>query len=307
LQLSQIIKQALETQQEKFNTLVDDARNLLCKENGKVGNLNVTGRFVKLNPVGEALIVGDLHGDLESLFTILKKTDIIQKMNQNINVFSIFLGDYGDRGEYSKEVYYVILKLKMAFPEQVILMRGNHEGPSDLLASPHDLPLEFQMKFGERWEETYLKIRSLFNCLYNAVVVEKHYLLIHGGLPTQASKVDDLAFAHETHPKETFLEEILWSDPTDMIKEACSSPRGAGKLFGMAVTDRILKKFNVKLCIRGHEPCHEGFKIDHNGKILTLFSRKGAPYFNASGAYLFLNLQQEFNDANQLISFLHKF
>jgi len=92
-----------------------------------------------------------------------------------------------------------------------------------------------------------------------------------------------------------------------MIKEACSSPRGAGKLFGMAVTDRILKKFNVKLCTRGHEPCHEGFKIDHNGKILTLFSRKGAPYFNASGAYLFLNLQQEFNDANQLISFLHKF
>jgi len=127
-------------------------------------------------------------------------------LNQNINVFSIFLGDYGDRGEYSKEVYYVILKLKMAFPEQVILMRGNHEGPSDLLASPHDLPLEFQMKFGERWEKTYLKIRSLFNCLYNAVVVEKHYLLIHGGLPTQASKVDDLAFAHETHPKETFLE-----------------------------------------------------------------------------------------------------
>jgi hypothetical protein len=32
----------------------------------------------------------------------------------------IFLGDYGDRGVYSTEVYYTILTLKLAFLEQVV-------------------------------------------------------------------------------------------------------------------------------------------------------------------------------------------
>ena len=42
----------------------------------------------------------------------------------------IFLGDYGDRGDKSAEIYYIILKLKLAFPEQVVLLRGNHEAPT---------------------------------------------------------------------------------------------------------------------------------------------------------------------------------
>jgi len=307
LQLSQIMKQALESPYEEFGCLVDEVTALLCREDGKVGNLNVIGRLVEVKPVGEALIVGDLHGDIESLFTILKESDFIQKMKQDSSTFIVFLGDYGDRGEYSKEVYYTILKLKTAFPEQVILMRGNHEGPSDLLASPHNLPLEFQMKFGAKWEQAYSKIQNLFSCLYNAVIIEKRYLIVHGGLPVKATKVEDFAFAHKLHPKQTFLEELLWSDPSSMEKESCASPRGAGKLFGESVTDNILKMLNVKILIRGHEPCHEGFKINHNGKILTFFSRKGMPYFNAYGAYLQLNLSEEFGNANALPPYIHKF
>ncbi len=307
LQLSQIVKQALESQYKEFNSLVDEVANLLCKENGKVGNLNIIGRLVEVKPHGEALIVGDLHGDLESLFTILKESNFIQKIERGDDAFLIFLGDYGDRGEYSKEVYYTILKLKLAFPTQIILMRGNHEGPSDLLASPHDLPLEFQMKFGNEWEDAYSKIQNLFNCLYNAVTIEKRYLIVHGGLPVKATKIEDFAFAHKLHPKESFLEELLWSDPNGVVKEFCASPRGAGKLFGENVTNKILKMLNVKILIRGHEPCHEGFKVDHNGKVLTLFSRKGMPYFNAHGAYLQLNLSEEFNNVNALLPYVHKF
>ncbi|MDI6691143.1 MAG: metallophosphoesterase, partial [Candidatus Bathyarchaeota archaeon] len=133
--LSEIVKEALEIQCDGFVKLVEDAAHLLSKENGKVGNLNIIGRLIRIKPQGEALIVGDLHGDLESLIQILKESNFLQKMNQNHDAFLIFLGDYGDRGEYSKEVYYTVLKLKMLFPEQVVLMRGNHEGPEDLLAS----------------------------------------------------------------------------------------------------------------------------------------------------------------------------
>jgi protein phosphatase len=303
----QIVKEALESKSDAFVNLVEDAMRLLCKETGKVGNLDILGRLVKLKPQGEALVIGDLHGDLESLIDIFKMSNFLQKMSKNTDAILIFLGDYGDRGEYSKEIYYTVLKLKLLFPTQVILMRGNHEGPEDLMASPHDLPVEFEVKFGEKWTSVYAKIRELFACLYNAVLVEERYLIIHGGLPPRTRGIKDLAFAHVTHPKQRVLEDMLWSDPDDTVKEACGSPRGAGRLFGEKVTNEVFRRFNVKILIRGHEPSKEGFKIDHHGKILTLFSRKGPPYFNTFGAYLNVELSRKFENAEQLIPFIHKF
>ena len=304
---SQIVKEALEVQCDGFTQLVEDVASLLCHENGKVGNLNILGRLVQLKAKGKALIVSDLHGDLESLIQIMKESNFLQKMSQSNNAFLIFLGDYGDRGEYSKEVYYIVLKLKLAFPNQVVLMRGNHEGPEDLLASPHDLPMEFQIKFGQKWTEACSKIRELFDCLYNAVLVEKRYLIIHGGLPHEAKGIEDLAYAHTLHPKQSFLEDMLWSDPNENVKEVCASPRGAGKLFGENITKQALKRFDARILIRGHEPCEDGFKISHNGKVLTIFSRKGPPYFNTYGAYLELELSEKPENAEQLIPRIHKF
>ncbi|NWG10878.1 serine/threonine protein phosphatase [Candidatus Bathyarchaeota archaeon] len=302
-----IVKEALESQHDSFVRIVDNATRLICGENGKIGSLNVAGRLARLKPEGEGLVIGDLHGDLESLIDIIQESNFLRKMSQNGNAILIFLGDYGDRGEYSKEVYYTVLRLKLMFPEQVVLMRGNHEGPEDLLASPHDLPSEFQMKFGEKWQMAYSKVRSLFDCLYNAVLVEERYLMIHGGLPHQAKTLEDLAYAHSLHPQQSFLEEMLWSDPDEIVEETSVSPRGAGRLFGEKITSEVLERFNVRIMIRGHEPSEEGFKTNHNGKILTLFSRKGAPYFNEHGAYLDLDLSKKFEDAEQLIPYICKF
>ena len=305
--LEQIVKESLEANQESFVQIVEEAKQLICKEDGTIGNLDISGRLVTLKPQGIALVIGDIHGDLESLMQILKNSDSLANMSQDKDMLTIFLGDYGDRGEFSVEVYYTVLKLKLAFPEQVILMRGNHEGPEDLMASPHDLPLQFQARFDEKWETAYSKLRELFACLYNAVLVEERYLMIHGGLPQHAKSTEDLAFAHAKHPEQDLLEDMLWSDPNPAIKGTQLSFRGAGKLFGEDVTASLLERFHVRILLRGHEPCDEGFKIDHNGRILTLFSRKGSPYFNARGAYLQLPLSERLKSAKQLVKYVHKF
>jgi len=305
--LSQITQEALEVQCKDFTRLIEESVQLLAEENGQVGSFNIVGRLAEIKPFGQAVVVSDLHGDLESLIQILKETNFLRKMNQNNKAILIFLGDYGDRGIYSAEVYYIVLKLKLLFPEQVILMRGNHEGPEDLLAYPHDLPMQFQARFGEKWSDAYSIIRELFKYLYNAVIVEERYLMIHGGLPPQAKTLEDLAYAHIKHPKQRLLEDMLWSDLTETIKQVCESPRGAGKLFGENITNQALRRFNVKILIRGHEPCRDGFKINHRGNILTLFSRKGPPYSNVYGAYLNVELCQKFENAEQLIPFIHTF
>ncbi|HVP27114.1 MAG TPA: metallophosphoesterase family protein [Candidatus Bathyarchaeia archaeon] len=310
---STIVKEALETSPDGFGEVVEEATKLLYKEKGNMSNFEVLGRLIKLKPVGEALIVGDLHGDLESLVDIMKESGFQEKLEENADASLIFLGDYGDRGAYSAEIYYTVLKFKLLYPEQVLLLRGNHElfwaqdGSEEVGPSPHDLPMQLQARFGEEWTEPYAKIRELFKCLYTAVLVEERYLLVHGGLPSQAATIEDFAFAHSACQENSFLEDLLWSDPDETGGETYPSPRGAGKLFGKAVTNRVLEKLGVKILVRGHEPCEEGYKINHDGKVLTLFSRKGPPYFNSHGAYLQVELSRKFENAEQLIPFIHKF
>jgi diadenosine tetraphosphatase ApaH/serine/threonine PP2A family protein phosphatase len=307
MNLSALVKESKAVQSNRFIEAVENVINLMRRESGKTGNLTVSDRLVTLEPAGEALVIGDLHGDLDSLISILQTSGFTQKLASRKDATLIFLGDYGDRGLYSAEVYYTILKLKLAFPEQLVLLRGNHEGPEDLTASPHDLPLQFQVRFKENGLAAYSKVRQLFPYFYNAVLVEERCLMVHGGLSPNINNIQDLARAHLTHPEQDFLEDLLWSDPNDMVKTVLNSPRGAGKLFGKSVTETVLNKLCVKVLIRGHEQCPEGFKLNHDGKVLTLFSRKGAPYFNAHGAYLQLPLSEKIESAEQLVPWINKF
>jgi protein phosphatase len=307
IDLAQIIKISMELPVAGYDQVIEDSTAMLRNETGKVGNLEIIGRLVRMKPSGDAVIVGDLHGDLESLVHILQESDIIRRMENFQSTHLIFLGDYGDRGNFSAEVISTVLKLKLLFPFQIMLMRGNHESPKDILAYPHDLPDQLQNKFGESWAETYKKIFELYQYLYTAVLVEGQFLMVHGGPSEKALTIADLAEAHREHPRTKVLEDMLWSDPSDSIQGVIPSPRGAGKLFGKDVTSKVLGAFNVPILLRGHESCSNGFRIDHDGKVLTLFSRKGAPYYNENGAYLDLPLSGKFNNAELLIPYIHQF
>lgn len=299
-----LVKEALRSSCEEFIAIVERAIQLLLNERSLAEGAEVIGKLVRMRPQGTAIIASDIHGDLASLITILKRSRFIEMAKED-GAFLILLGDYSDRGPYSAEVYYVLLRLKDEFPERVILLRGNHEGPEDLLASPHDLPYQLRNKF-EGWRIAYRSLRTLFDHLYNAVWVKGLYLMVHGGIPSSTTSLEDLAYAHLRHPKEPLLEELLWNDPVE-IDGLHPSPRGAGLLFGRDITRAVLGRVNARVLIRGHEPCYDGYKVDHEGKVLTVFSRKGPPYFNERGAYLRLELSKEVESAKQLIEFVNQF
>ncbi len=308
MDFSEIVKESEEVHAGNFIELVERVIKLLTSvEDTTSDNLTSKGKLVKLKAVGEALIIGDLHGDLPSLTTILCQSKFLEKMETDKQTIMVFLGDYGDRGVKSPELYYAVLNLKLAYPKQVVLLRGNHEGPDDLLASPHDLPIYLHRKFEEKWTAVYQTLRELLGYLFIAVYVEDRYLMVHGGLPSKISSLQEIADADKLHPAKTFLEEFLWNDPSNQIDGVCPSPRGAGNLFGKKVTEEVLRKLGVKILIRGHESARDGFTLSHDGKILTLFSCKGSPYFNKYGAYLDLPLEENFDNATQLLPYVHKF
>jgi len=305
--LSDLIEESKQASSEDFLRLIDEADRIISDELKGLGNIQITGRLVHLPPRGEAIIVGDIHGDLKSLEYILGESGFIEKALKKEEIHIIFLGDYGDRGFRSPEVYYIVLSLKVLFPERVVLLQGNHEGPTDLLAYPHDLPYHLQIRFKEDWRSIYKALSNLFRKFHTAVIVDGKFLMLHGGVPSKARRIDDLAYAYQKYPFESHLEEILWSDPAEGIRGTLPSPRGAGRLFGEDVTSAFLSMLGVKFLVRGHEPAMDGYMISHGGKILTLFSRKGSPYRNRHGAYLTLNLSRDFDSAWQLERFIQKF
>lgn len=290
----------------EYLSLIEEAKSLLVKERkeGGFGGGDVKGGLVVLEPKGTLIVVGDLHGDLESLVYVLKESKFKERAEGGARV--IFLGDYVDRGEASPQTLHAILNLKVDFPGEVVLLRGNHEGPKGLQAVPHDLPYLLKAEYGGVGEEIYREAEELFDSLPHAALVEGALLLLHGGPPTNLSSMEELALARETYPTTSFLEEILWNDPVEGLG-AYPSPRGAGKLFGEDVTDNALKISGAKALVRGHEPREEGFGVNHHGKVLTLFSRLGPPYFNSAASYLEVELERGVESAADLLRGLKKF
>ena len=69
----------------------------------------------------------DLHQHFGSLEAALGRSlkSTMEALKDNPKMVLVFLGDYGDRGSF--EVFMPLLELKLMFPNQVWLLRGNHE------------------------------------------------------------------------------------------------------------------------------------------------------------------------------------
>ncbi len=84
-------------------------------------------------PTGSTLFAwGDTHGCIQSLVRTLQQLQKWGYLDDNFkiikpNTYLVYLGDCVDRGCYGLEVLYTLMRLKVANPDNVFLIRGNHE------------------------------------------------------------------------------------------------------------------------------------------------------------------------------------
>lgn len=209
-------------------------------------------------------VVGDIHGHLFDLLRIFQRFGLPPQTKY------LFLGDLVDRGEFSVETVLYICTLKLLFPTDIYLIRGNHE--FDSLCRISGFYDDVQQLYSSN--EVYDNFLNLFQWLPISAIVAKNTLCIHGGLGPQLYSLSQLK--ELKRPIQDFgdpvLDSILWSDPVDGIDFFEPSTRGSGFFFGKPAVDEFIKSQNIERIIRGHECVAEGCLERFDATVVTVFS-----------------------------------
>jgi serine/threonine-protein phosphatase 2B catalytic subunit len=106
------------------------------------------------------VVVGDIHGQYYDLVHLIEKAGDPSVLNY------VFLGDYVDRGIYSLECLLLLLAMKLQYPSQIHLLRGNHE--SRTMTEYFTFREEVLEKYDT---EVYDNILQLFNTMPLVAIV----------------------------------------------------------------------------------------------------------------------------------------
>lgn len=219
-------------------------------------------RVQLIPPIGELLVIGDLHGDQNSIKKILKKEKANKRLdNGSLNI--AFLGDYVDRGPDSMGTLFTVCELVCQYPDQVYPLRGNHEGPTNAPAMPSTFYDFIKSKHPEDNEVLY-QVRRLFSSLKVAAIIPDYAFLVHGHIPSDAASIDAIMELEESDP---LLLELLWNDPAITL-DTKPSFRGHGYYVGTDAVENFLQQNKLKWIIRGHEKTATGYEL--LGKTLTI-------------------------------------
>ncbi|CRG93910.1 serine/threonine protein phosphatase, putative [Plasmodium gallinaceum] len=220
--------------------------------------------YLNLQPDETLTICGDIHGQFYDLLNIMNINGYPSEKNSYL-----FNGDFVDRGSFSVEVIIFLYLAKLIFPNNVHLTRGNHE--TDNMNKLYGFLGELQEKYDDKLHALF---SDSFKFLPLAYVLNKTIFICHGGIPskTDTTLEDIQKIDRNTEPlDEGVMTDLLWSDPNEE-KGFKPSKRGIGFSFGTDITENFLKKNNLSLIIRSHEVRDEGYSIEQNGMLYTVFS-----------------------------------
>ncbi|KAK1559380.1 hypothetical protein Q3G72_013807 [Acer saccharum] len=222
-------------------------------------------------------VFGDLHGQFGDLMRLFDEYGFPSTAGDITYIDYLFLGDYVDRGQHSLETITLLLALKIEYPENVHLIRGNHEA-ADINAL-FGFRLECIERMGENdgiWAWT--RFNQLFNYLPLAALIEKKIICMHGGIGRSINSVEQIEKLERPITMDAgsiVLMDLLWSDPTenDSVEGLRPNARGPGLVtFGPDRVTDFCKKNKLQLIIRAHECVMDGFERFAQGQLITLFS-----------------------------------
>jgi len=209
-------------------------------------------KLIEIKKFKKIIFVGDTHGDLAA------SQKVIQQYCKPENII-VFLGDYVDRGSFSKENIDFLLENKAKFPNQIYLLQGNHEGYSILKFSPADF-----------WQSLTNKDYKLYSSIFEKLplaLITKDIIALHGVLPD----IENLITINQIKTGSEEWHQICWGDFIDESGEYLGTDPFTGRpQFGKDYFFRLMGIFKKSVLIRSHQPSSPLFMFDN--RCLTIFT-----------------------------------
>lgn len=217
-------------------------------------------------------ICGDIHAQLYDLFTLF---DTVCPNGVIGDEKFLFLGDYVDRGHYSIETFAYLSALKLRYPDQFYLLRGNHECRA--VNQMYGFYVECRHVFGHNG--MYAMFNDIFDALPMAAVIDGRVFAVHGGLSPDVPLIEKISLFDRFHelPASGELSDLCWSDPGAVFTWK-SNQRGAGWIFGEEETAQFCHNNSIDFVIRSHQLAVSGYEWQFDNKIITIWSAPNYMY-----------------------------
>ncbi|KAE8692102.1 Serine/threonine-protein phosphatase BSL1-like protein [Hibiscus syriacus] len=225
--------------------------------------------------------VGELCYAAEQIFmqepSVLRTDFYARTIHRYLKLLFDEYGFPSTAGDITLETITLLLALKIENPDNVHLIRGNHE------ASDINALFGFRIECVERMGENdgiwaWTRFNQLFNCLPLAALIEKKIICMHGGIGRSIHSVEQIEKLERPITMDVgsiVLMDLLWPDPTENDSIEGLRPNARGPSLVTFGPDRVMdfcKKNKLQLIIRAHECVMDGFERFAHGQLITLFS-----------------------------------
>lgn len=208
-------------------------------------------------------ICGDIHGQYHDLLRLFEYGKFPPESNYT------FLGDYVDRGKQGLETMVLLFVYKVIYPENMFLLRGNHECAS--ISRIYGFYDECKRRYNIRlWKQ----FCDVFNCLPVSALIDDKILCMHGGLSPELHHFDQIRrLVRPTDvPDVGLICDLLWADPDQGVTGWADNDRGVSFIFGADVVKSFLEKHDMDLVCRAHQVVEDGFEFFAERQLITVFS-----------------------------------
>lgn len=214
-----------------------------------------TNRLVRIQGKAKVIFVGDTHGDVDA------SQMVIRKYLKNENKI-VFLGDYVDRGEKSKENIDYLLSVKTKHPKQVFLLMGNHEAYDIVRFYPADFWLSLDKKLYKFYSSLLIKLPF-------AATTNNGIIALHGALPN-IEKIEEI---NKIKIGSKEWKSITWGD---FIEGETYYDINTGRpKYNKEYFNKIMSNIKKSVLIRSHQA--DAQLMLYEKRCLTIFTSNAYP------------------------------
>ena len=226
-------------------------------------------------------ICGDTHGQFNDLLRLFEFGGRPPETKY------LFLGDYVDRGKNSVETMCLLLAYKIKYPQNLFLLRGNHE--SEIINHVYGFYDECRRRYNIK---TYKLFSDCFNWLPISAIVDDKILCMHGGISPDLTSLDRIRkIVRPTEvPDKGLLCDLLWSDPDKNVDGWGGNERGVSVTFNENIVNKMVEDLDIDLICRAHQVVEKGYEFFADKKLVTVFSAPNyCNQFDNAGAMMIVD------------------